>query len=374
MRADDIGRRGAPLVLLVSVIGLWVAGRGVATYLPPWMPIETTVADTRSHNLPGSAASRNGRRAAASAPVGPAEYIADIAHRLSGGVISRRAASAVARPLGLAANRLSPQFAAQLPGTIPAVPEVSRPYGATVTGNGTVPTSQDRVMEYRVEPASAGIGPTRWTGDAWLFLREGEVSPQFAGRPSYGSSQAGATLRYRLGRATAASAMLHVRASSALAGGTDREIAVGASARPVEQVPVRLVAEGRLRDSALGTETRAAVYAYTELPPFELATGTTGEIYAQAGYVGGEFATPFADGQARIARRIAARGTASLEVGAGAWAGAQRGSERVDVGPTIATHFSAGRIYGRLSADYRFRVAGSAEPASGPALTLSAGF
>ena len=36
--------------------------------------------------------------------------------------------------------------------------------------------------------------------------------------------------------------------------------------------------------------------------------------------------------------------------------------------------FRVGEARGRLAADYRFRVAGDAEPRSGPALTVSAGF
>ena len=41
-------------------------------------------------------------------------------------------------------------------------------------------------------------------------------------------------------------------------------------------------------------------------------------------------------------------------------------------GATLAVPLGSGG--GRLTADWRFRVAGNAAPASGPALTLSAGF
>ena len=40
-----------------------------------------------------------------------------------------------------------------------------------------------------------------------------------------------------------------------------------------------------------------------------------------------------------------------------------------DVGPTAAVTFRLGDARGRVAADYRFRVAGDAEPSSGPALT-----
>jgi hypothetical protein len=40
----------------------------------------------------------------------------------------------------------------------------------------------------------------------------------------------------------------------------------------------------------------------------------------------------------------------------------------------MSVYFGNGAVHSRLSLDYRFRVAGDAVPASGPALTLSAGF
>jgi len=102
--------------------------------------------------------------------------------------------------------------------------------------------------------------------------------------------------------------------------------------------------------------------------------GVRGEAYVQAGYVGGRFATAFVDGQARAERRVARLGEAEITAGTGAWGGAQKGAGRLDIGPTAAVSFRLGEARGRVAADYRFRVAGEAEPKSGPALTLSAGF
>jgi hypothetical protein len=44
------------------------------------------------------------------------------------------------------------------------------------------------------------------------------------------------------------------------------------------------------------------------------------------------------------------------------------------VGPTATLDLPLAGGSGRLSADWRFRLAGTATPGSGPALTLSAGF
>jgi urocanate hydratase len=102
--------------------------------------------------------------------------------------------------------------------------------------------------------------------------------------------------------------------------------------------------------------------------------GLTAQGYGQAGWVGGLYATAFADGQARVTREIAGAGPARLHIGAGAWGGAQKFAERLDVGPTIGVDVDAGPVVARLAVDYRIQVAGSAAPGDGVALTLSTGF
>ena len=61
----------------------------------------------------------------------------------------------------------------------------------------------------------------------------------------------------------------------------------------------------------------------------------------------------------------------ALEV---AWGGAQKQAARLDIGPTASVAFRLGEARARIAVDYRLRVAGHAAPASGPAVTFSAGF
>ena len=98
------------------------------------------------------------------------------------------------------------------------------------------------------------------------------------------------------------------------------------------------------------------------------------DYQGQAGYVGGKYASAFADGQLRAERPLAEFGDAKLTAGGGAWGGAQKGAARLDIGPSASLQLKLGQTSSRLSMDWRFRVAGAAEPASGPALTISAGF
>ncbi|MDE1467056.1 hypothetical protein [Aurantiacibacter sp. D1-12] len=223
--------------------------------------------------------------------------------------------------------------------------------------------------EMRRDPA-----PSRWSMDAWALWREDTTTPILSGRPSYGRSQAGAVLRYRLAPSSGHGPHLHLRGNAALEGAREREVAFGVSARTIPSVPVRFAAEARVTEIAGGTELRGAAYAVTEIPPIPLPAGFSAEVYGQAGYVTGDNATLFVDGQTRLTRRLAGNDDFRLEAGGGAWGGAQEDAGRLDVGPSASVNFRIGPARGRVSADYRFRVAGEAEPSSGPALTLSAGF
>ncbi len=217
------------------------------------------------------------------------------------------------------------------------------------------------------------ISVLRWSGDAWLFVRPEATSPA-AGVPGYGRSQAGAVLRYRLAHGRTHAPQAYLRAAAALSGAREQVLAAGLSLRPVQAVPMRIAAEAGLTNTSGAADLRPAVYAVTELAPIPLPGAMRGEAYVQAGYVGGPYATAFVDGQARIDRAIAPAGAIEVRGGGGVWFGAQEGATRFDFGPTLAVTFPLVEARGRLSADYRFRLAGDAAPASGPALTLSAGF
>jgi len=221
-------------------------------------------------------------------------------------------------------------------------------------------------------PALLAAASSRWSGDGWLLWRNGSAGLAAAGRASYGGSQAGAVLRYRLaagGHAPAA----YARVSQALAF-RQGEAALGLSARPLAGVPLRLLGEARVqRDGGRG-RVRPAAALVSELPPLPLPAGVVAEVYGQAGYVAGAGATPFFDAQATAERRALAAGPLELHLGAGAWAGGQKGASRLDLGPRASLRLNFAGAPSRLALDWRFRVAGDAAPRSGPALTVSAGF
>lgn len=238
----------------------------------------------------------------------------------------------------------------------------------------------------RAAPLAATATPLpvradRWSLDAWAFWRQGSnAAPISQGRvPVYGANQAGAVLQYRLAPSSRRDPRAYARAYRALVRQGESELALGVSARPVGRVPLRAAAELRFTDSPFGTVVRPAAYVVSEFAPLALPYGTRLEAYGQAGWVGGDQATAFADGQASLTREVrivAARShhALRLSVGAGAWGGAQKGAERIDIGPTLRLDLTLGKVPARVSVDWRERVGGQAGPDSGLAATVSTRF
>lgn len=216
----------------------------------------------------------------------------------------------------------------------------------------------------------------RWHVDGWITWRPGGALPLDAGQPlasGYGASQAGMLARFDL-EASPRRPQVYWRAVHAPGRPRQSDLAVGLSARPLAQVPVRLQAEARASRSQGGTIVRPAVLAVSEFAPLDLPLDLRAEGYAQAGWVGGHQATAFVDGQARIDREIMEAGPGKVRLGAGAWGGAQKFAGRLDVGPTVTLDLRESAMPARISIDYRHQVAGDARPGSGVAVTLSTGF
>jgi hypothetical protein len=144
-------------------------------------------------------------------------------------------------------------------------------------------------------------------------------------------------------------------------------VALGIDWRPSRRVPVHVLAERR---QGLGREGRSAfgltVHGGVSDEPLG---GLRIDAYAQAGIVGTRSRDLFGDGALRLSVPLG-----RLRLGAAAWAAAQPGIARLDLGPAASLRLPiAGRSVA-LGADWRQRVAGDAGPGSGPALTLATDF
>lgn len=354
-------RRGEPLAALALVLTAWTGARMLLWESPFASPFSS----------------------AAAAPAGFAQDVR-LPPRIGASRRPTLAALAQGRgeyPLPASANR-SP-FADPAPASMTQVwSGVALPTGALVNSGVLSPPTVARAAVapgFVVQPGIAAApqpGMGRWHVGGWVAWRAGSGLPAVASgaRPaSYGGTQAGAVAQFDLATGGHRPA-LHLRATYAPDRPRQGELAAGAGLRPLSLLPVRVMAEVRATRTQGQTEVRPAILAVTELAPIDLLLGLTAEGYAQGGWVGGRYATAFADGQARVTRKVASLGPARVRIGAGAWGGAQKFAERVDVGPTVALDLPAGPIAARLMIDYRVQVAGNATPGDGLALTLSTGF
>ena len=201
----------------------------------------------------------------------------------------------------------------------------------------------------------------------WAMLRDTRTltaSPQsLASGGTLGASQAGARFVYNFSPMISAL----VRTSSQV-GRRGGEVAGGIRVRPLRSIPLWVTAERRQALGQYGGGRNAfAFFAEGGLYDRPMPWGFRLDGYAQAGVVGLSSRDLFADGGLAFTRRI----YRDFSGGFGLWGGIQPGIYRVDAGPRLTMKV---RRNLRVHLDYRQRLAGNAEPGSGPVLTLAGDF
>jgi len=323
-----------PLRFLALALGLWIGTRAVMLTWPEASAAGERVVASRPADI--------ALRASAPAPAGAPQPPSRI--------------DPVAPPLKPAASALirSEPIAVVAPAMLRAV--------AVQSAAPTQPQVAPAVRSVLPPALAAGFAPPRpgrWSGSAWLLLRDDRGGAALA----LGGSQAGARLLYRLREGLALSG----RAYLPLRRRAGAELAAGIDWQPSPGLPLRLLAERR---QDIGGEGRSA-FALTAYGGLErrLPRGLRAEAYAQAGVVGLRSRDLFVDAVARVGVSLG-----PIELGGGAWAAAQPGASRIDAGPSVSWRLPVRGPALRVQADWRFRVAGDAAPGSGPALTLAADF
>lgn len=216
-------------------------------------------------------------------------------------------------------------------------------------------------------PASSPT-TSRWSASAWFVLRDGRGIAPGLGGGQLGGSQTGLRVAYALGDARRVAIVGRVATPLK---GSGREAAIGVEWRPTA-LPVRLVSEYRV---ALGGGTggpAAGIIAGTG--PAPLAVGFDLETYGQAGVIRRRRTEYYAEGAARLSRRLFGVGGTKVDLGVGTWGGAQRGVQRLDVGPSLGVRIPVAGKAIRASLDWRQRIAGNARPGSGPVLVVGGDF
>ena len=268
---------------------------------------------------------------------------------------------------GKRADRVQPgrslvNFFEGLSGAMPPLPAGSLFPAPTSTRSGA-PNSNHAAASYQIDIDAY----------AYSFWRGGGHRSGLATAGQYGGGQSGliATIGLRNGSGRRIPIAALVRSSVAHDNLQDRELALGFRWQPSPSLPVSLSAERRFR--GVGADN-FALYVAGGRSDMQLPARFKLDAFAQAGIVSGQNGGHFFDAQARAERRILPASPLPLHLGAGAWAGGQKGIARLDIGPSLRTELPLSETRVRISADWRFRVAGDASPGNGPALTLSTGF
>lgn len=217
---------------------------------------------------------------------------------------------------------------------------------------------------------AAAQGPARIDRvqmSAWALLRGRQGQPlgptSLAANGTLGASQAGARLSYNYTRQIAAT----LRSSSNV-GRRGGEVAAGVRLQPVSGLPVWITAERRQRIGRYGGGRNAfALFVeggvYQRAMPWRFSL----DAYFQGGIVGFNTRDKFVDGALTLTRPL----YRNFSAGVGLWGAAQPGVYRVDAGPRVTMKV---RDNIRVHLDWRQRLAGKAEPGSGPAVTLAGDF
>jgi hypothetical protein len=205
----------------------------------------------------------------------------------------------------------------------------------------------------------------RWQASAWIVAR-GSGAAGAAPVSQLGGGQAG----IRVDRTIGGGFAITGRLTTALAA-REQEAALGFAWQP-RGSSLRIVAEHRF--ALHGARGGPALGVSVGVSDLRLPAGVRLEAYGQAGVIGRDGIEGYADGAARAFAPAAQLGKVTLELGLGAWGAKQRGAERLDIGPGVSVRLPFRDGGARLQLDWRQRVAGRAQPDSGPALTLASDF
>ena len=332
---------GRPLRFLAIVLGGWIGMRTLALF--------------QTGDLPLAPLTNPVEHIVAALGIGPAEAAARPPLPTSGATpVPRPNRPPIAPP---PAPSCIPTAAARTDGDRPA------PATTTTTLHATPPPP---LLPLATPAAITPRGPSRLAGSVWGITRDGGIGQASGGQ--LGGSQAGIRVTYALG--TSRRVALAARLSTPLAG-RGAEAAVGLDWQPT-RLPIHLLAERRIAlDGGRGGTMLGLVGGYGPAP---VAGPVTVEGYGQAGLIARDGTETFVDGALRLAHPVARRGKVRLDVGIGAWGGAQRGAARLDIGPSLGLILPVANRSLRLTADWRQRIAGDARPDSGPALSIGTNF
>ncbi len=358
MSGQAAPRGGQPLIFIAVLLGLWIGAR-LILWENPWPLAQLSDVYRLAPAMAG-----------ADAEPAPALVVTDEAPGQSADTPVPARAGPAGKRLSFRGGAAQAQVTIPLAATAPLPPTPAAPPRPSSTLTDFAP-----VRPAPLPRAATPLPASRWRTDVWAFLRgSGERIIASPSAPSYGASQAGGVIAYRLLPESDRNPELYARGSKALIEQGEIEVAAGVRVAPVPAFPVRLHAELRATRFATETQVRPSAYVTAGIEETDLIADIEVRAYGQAGYVGGRYATGFVDGHAVAQKPVAQLGPARIGIGVGVWGGAQKGADRLDTGPSVSAEIDLAGAPVRLSADYRIQLAGTAAPGDGVAITLTTGF
>jgi hypothetical protein len=233
-----------------------------------------------------------------------------------------------------------------------------------------------RTSMFLAEPGSAAFAaaqpssPNRLSVSVWTLWRP-QVSPGGSVlNGQLGGSQTGARVDYRIA-SLGLNRTLHAywRVSTPLTMRSGQENAVGMTMKLGRAAPIMLNVERRF-----GPRNAVAAFVSGGVSDHPIMKGLKLDAYGQTGFVGLRSKVYFSDGALTISRGVNMPLAGKVDLGIGLWGASQPGLSRLDIGPAVTVHPVIANKHFRLSAQWRQRITGNANPVSGPALTFGADF
>ena len=246
---------------------------------------------------------------------------------------------------------------------------VAKPFWPRSAGaNNTHAAIELTQPEFSIRPDQPKRKALDISVSGWSIVRGSARQTSLATNGQLGGSQIGIRFAAKL---PYVGADVYGRISAPIEG-RGKEAALGLSLRPAKHIPVEVLIERRIAIDRQGRNSFALLAAGgiddRKIGGIALLSG-----YGQIGVVGVKARDKFADGAIRFEHPLTNARRAQIRIGTGLWGAAQRDVARLDAGPSVALiqKLGIGRL--RISAEYRWRVAGRAEPGSGPAVSVGFG-
>ncbi len=224
-------------------------------------------------------------------------------------------------------------------------------------------------------PTRATLLPgAKLSGSFWTLVRSDSNPAAIAENGQIGGAQAGFRMSFpviQIGNSVKLSASS--RTSFPLNDRKQIEGTIGALLVVKGKAPLNLILERRIPLHKIG-DGAWSITAATGVSDLKIGQNIFLDGYVQGGIVGAKSRTKFVGGSAIASVPATRFENNPVRLGVGFWGDAQPHAARLDIGPDVSVRTKIFGLSTRVSAQWRFRVSGDAQPSSGPTVVLGGDF